>query len=353
MRLKIGLALCLLGLWGGPGRATGTVSTGTVSIPTEPVSMAAFDQDGLQAAVFFFLPEIQFGATQAARGRSFGPHNFTDGSGTDIPFQAGCVVPGDPTDHDGDGIAAKTTTTFDCPEGPLFLTPVVGHWTVTDLDDTDPYSGFSVSGQDISDLTSTFTMNTAHTFQFELDPLRGATYRADLNVRVQDVRASPVVTFGQLRRLNLAVLRYPDADGQGVRLSLKGETSLADDMLLRHPHGVAQLSGELHYSARCGQAGGIDAGTLNFSSGTLTVPSSGSGTVSSTQTTTGAGVTVSGDGLGVSLGYSSTTTSVTATSTLSPELASMLARMTSRLLTVSQTVTYTGCGQYASSGPGP
>lgn len=312
------------------------------AIPTEPVSSAIFDQADLRNATSFFLPEIQFGAIQAARGRIFGPHNAVDGSGTELALPASCTVPGDPTDQDGDGIAHNSTTTFNCLEAALLVTPIAGSWTVTDLNDTDPQSGYTVSGEEMRTIDVYESLSQmAHAFRFEMNSALRATYAADFNYRLHFSRAATTEMYEQRRRLNLRVLRKPDTDGQGMTLTLSGETSIADDLSLTHPHGAAQIRGELHYSASCGAAGGIDAGSLSFSSGTLTLPTQG--TASSTQTATSAGITSSADGLSLNLGYSTMTTTSTS-STTAPALAALLRQIASKI--PEATVTYTGCGQH-------
>jgi hypothetical protein len=316
------------------------------AIPTEPVSSALFDQADLQNATSFFLPEIQFGAIQAARGRIFGPHDAVDGSGTELALPASCTVPGDPTDQDGDGIPHNFTTTFDCLEAPLLVTPIVGSWTVTDLNDTDPQSGYIVSGEEMRtvDVYESSTQ-MAHAFRFEMTSALGATYAADFNYRRHFSRAATAEMYEQRRRLNLRVLKEPDTDGQGMTLILSGETSIADDLTLAHPHGAAQIRGELHYSASCGASGGIDAGSLSFSSGTVTLPTQG--TASSTQTATSVSIAGSADGLSLNLGYSSTTTTITSSSTTAPALAALLRQIASKIPEATVTVTYTGCGHHS------
>lgn len=376
LAVKRTLILGLTGLFSAQAWAMGMVV-----IPAEPVSSAVLTQADLQSATSFFLPEIQFGAVQAARGRGFGPHSAVDGSGTELTLQASCTVPGDPTDQDGDGIARSSTTTFNCSRAPLFMPPLVGSWTVTDLNDADPQSGYSVSGEETENINVyERSSQTAHAFRFEMNTAAGATYASDFDYRLQFSRAATAEMNGQRRRLNLRVFRKPDADGQGVQLSLSGETSVTDDISLIHLHGAAQLHGELHYSVRCGAAGGIDAGTLTFTSGplnpatfnpatynpatfqlpaTYNIPTSDRTSTAPTISLTGGGtsstgVTSSGNGtevtseysLSLNLEYSTGATTIKSSSAPVPALTTLFSQAASQSRAAATTLTYTGCNTF-------
>jgi hypothetical protein len=192
---------------------------------------------------------------------------------------------------------------------------------------------------------------------------------SDLNYHLRFSQDATVEMYEQRRHLNLRVLRKPDPDGQGTQLVLDGETSVIDDLSLDHSNRVAQFRGELHYSALCGSAGGIDAGTLTFTGGTLspavfslpatynlpatyivtsatpTLSMTGKGVTSTSTISSGSGTEVTTEtSLNLNLEYSTQTTTVRSIGVTDSALAAPLFRMIAQDPAAMVTVTYTGCG---------
>ena len=181
------------------------------------------------------------------------------------------TVPGDQTDLDADGILDGSTATYSCAGNLSFAYSYEGQWTMKDKVQGDGGAAYLFTGNSLGEYSvqqGLLKYAWIYAEKSSLDTLAkpggGSTGQYVYN---WDARGSAGVlgvaaSFDLKWRLNLALQRSPDLNGQGSTVTVNGQASAGNTQT--GLGGFSSLQGKLHYSATCG---GFDSGSLKYDSG--------------------------------------------------------------------------------------
>jgi hypothetical protein len=181
------------------------------------------------------------------------------------------TVPGYQTDLDADGILDDSTATYSCAGDLGFAYSYDGQWTMKDKVQGDGGAAYLFNGNSLGKYSiqqGLLKYAWIYAEKSSLDTLArtggGSTGQYVYN---WDARGSAGVlgvaaSFDLKWRLNLALQRSPDLNGQGSTVAVNGQASAGNTQT--GLGGYSDVTGTLHYSATCG---GFDGGSLKYVSG--------------------------------------------------------------------------------------
>lgn len=305
LSLSLTLMLAACGGSGDPPVLTGPAGSAPITLPgggvitTQPLSTAPLDQAALKTFSTRLSTQLQsvlkslasrsgYGYDQtspAATGRSIGALRLNRQAN-----DCASRPPNLGTDNDNDGYF-NSTEQLDC-TGLFNSFPYTyrGTFHSTDKNDADPKSGYSFDGNILLKVNGALTggqtdifvsgiVNVVATYTFLMDVDTtaagglSATYIFDQSEKGLFVKNSVSQNFDGQAQGQTTVSSVPDTDQHGYTYTVNGSYSATGQFAgqVGSASGAATLTGTVHYSDACTNAGSIyygpDRGTITYTSG--------------------------------------------------------------------------------------
>ena len=179
-----------------------------------------------------------------------------------------CTVPTDSTDADQDGYPASLSYTFDCSKNGVTLTGVL---EVKDTDDDNPESGFSLKFSNFKLVGVKNNVTTTLTFNLESSVANDANGTYSANEKYNLGLKSGSENYGLA--FQSSVSYKPDADSDSDDFD-GGTVNFSTNLALTEnttTESFSAIGKDLHLSSACTTDDLLDAGSLEFKSGTDTL----------------------------------------------------------------------------------